>query len=154
MDVVNALTDFQAPTLDRPFGLHLWSIFDAIFTKVRPYGAAEFRFVPESTPISTIKESVGMIIAYYAIIFGGRELMRNQKPLQLKFLFQVHNLFLTCISFSLLVLFAEQLIPTLVRHGLFYAICDTDGGWTPPMVILYYVCSPGVAGARVVSARL
>jgi hypothetical protein len=39
----------------------------------------------------------------------------------------------------LLALFVEQLVPTVYNHGIFYAICDVKGGWTPPLVILYYV---------------
>ena len=46
---------------------------------------------------------------------------------------------LTVISGTLLALFAEQLIPTLVRHGVFYGICSHKGGWTDELVVLYYV---------------
>lgn len=52
----------------------------------------------------------------------------------------IHNLYLTIISAGLLALFIEQLLPTLLRHGLFYTICDHRGGWTDRLVILYYVC--------------
>jgi fatty acid elongase 3 len=49
-----------------------------------------------------------------------------------------HNFVLTAISGALLVLFAEQLIPTLWRHGLYENICGASG-WTQPLVVLYYV---------------
>jgi hypothetical protein len=39
----------------------------------------------------------------------------------------------------LLVLFIEQLLPTLARGGVFHAICSYDGGWTKELVTLYYV---------------
>jgi len=52
---------------------------------------------------------------------------------------QIHNFYLTAISGILLVLFLEQLIPTLVRHGVFYGICNHGGGWTDKLVILYYL---------------
>jgi fatty acid elongase 3 len=65
--------------------------------------------------------------------------MRNRPALQLNWLFKIHNLYLTIISGILLSLFAEQLIPTIVRHGVFYAICAEQGGWTDKMVVLYYV---------------
>jgi len=65
--------------------------------------------------------------------------MRNRAPMQLNFLFKVHNFYLTAISGILLGLFLEQIIPTVARHGIFYAICDHQGGWTDKMVILYYV---------------
>ncbi len=53
----------------------------------------------------------------------------------------IHNFYLTAISGILLALFAEQLVSTVYNHGVFYAICDVKGGWTPPLVILYYVCA-------------
>lgn len=65
--------------------------------------------------------------------------MRNRKPFQLNFLFKLHNFYLTLISGVLLVLFLEQLIPTLARNSVFYAICDHKGGWTDKLVILYYL---------------
>ncbi|KAK4997491.1 Fatty acyl-CoA elongase/Polyunsaturated fatty acid specific elongation enzyme [Elasticomyces elasticus] len=128
-----------APTLDRPFGLALWPIFERAFTLVRPYKPQDFRFVPGETPMSTLSATATMLISYYVLVFGGRELMRNREPLRLNGLFKIHNLYLTAISGCLLVLFAEQLIPTLARRGVFYAICDHRGGWTDKLVILYYM---------------
>lgn len=52
----------------------------------------------------------------------------------------IHNLGLTVISGTLLALFIEQLLPTLWRHGVFFAICNENGGWTKELVTLYYVC--------------
>lgn len=66
--------------------------------------------------------------------------MRGREANSLNGLFKIHNLYLTIISFVLLVLFTEQLIPTIARHGVFYAICKRPGGWTEELVILYYVC--------------
>lgn len=102
------------------------------------YPAEKFRFVPEETPFSTLTETVSMIILYVVVIFGGRELMRNRQPLKLNGLFKVHNFMLTAISGALLVLFAEQLIPSLWRSGLYDNICGASG-WTDKLVILYYV---------------
>jgi len=65
--------------------------------------------------------------------------MRNRKPFKLNGPFMVHNFYLTAISAILLALFLEQLIPTVYNHGIFYAICDVKGGWTPPLVTLYYL---------------
>jgi hypothetical protein len=39
----------------------------------------------------------------------------------------------------LLALFIEQLLSTVWRHGVFFAICNHQGGWTKPLVALYYV---------------
>ena len=153
MDILKVV-DVQKPSIDRPFGVALWPIFNALFGKVMGYPADDFRFVREVTPISTFKESASLIIAYYAIIFGGRAIMSNFGAMKLRTLFQLHNLFLTTVSGILLALFIEQLTPTLYNHGLFYGICNGDGGWTQPVVVLYYVCSPACAVLRAEALRL
>jgi hypothetical protein len=38
-----------------------------------------------------------------------------------------------------LALFIEQLLPTVVRNGVFFAICDHKDGWAKELVTLYYV---------------
>lgn len=138
---------YGAPTLDRPFGLALWPIFSKAFTAVKGYAPEDFRFTPGSTPMGTMTETAVALIIYYTVIFGGREIMRDREPFKLSFLFKVHNLYLTLISGTLLVLFIEQLLPTLVRHGLFFTICSYEGGWTNQLVILYYVSDSPVSWA-------
>ena len=64
---------------------------------------------------------------------------KREKGFTLNSLFMAHNLLLTIVSGSLLALFTEQLLSTVVRKGIFYAICDADGGWTRRLVTLYYV---------------
>jgi len=91
-----------------------------------------------------MKESALTILTYYVVIFGGREIMRNRPAFKLNLPFMIHNFYLTSISAILLSLFIEQLVPTVYNHGVFYAICDVKGGWTPPLVILYYVRVAGV----------
>lgn len=127
------------PTLDRPFGIHLWPYFNKAFEFVVGFPADDFRFEPGVTPMSTLKQTGLFVVFYYAIIFGGRELMRNREPFKLRTLFLIHNFYLTVISAILLALFIEELLPTVVRKGIFYAICDKKGGWTQPLVVLYYV---------------
>ncbi|ORY71397.1 GNS1/SUR4 family-domain-containing protein [Pseudomassariella vexata] len=127
------------PTLDRPFGVHLWPYFSKAFELVAGYPAEDFRFEAGKTPMSTLRETSIFIIVYYSIIFGGREWMRNREPFKLKTLFLIHNFYLTAISAILLALFVEQLLPTVVRKGVFYAICNHDGGWTQPLVVVYYL---------------
>lgn len=131
---------FPVPTLDRPFGVPLWPYFSKAFEVVVGYPADDFTFVAGKTPMSTLRETLIFIVVYYSIIFGGREYMRNREPFKLRALFLIHNFYLTAISAILLVLFIEQLLPTVVRHGIFFTICDTAGGWTQPLVVLYYVC--------------
>ncbi|EAA31773.1 hypothetical protein GE21DRAFT_7931 [Neurospora crassa] len=136
---VSFLDSLPRPTLDRPFGIHLWPIFSKAFEAVVGYPAEDFRFVPGETPMSTLKETSIFIVIYYTIIFGGRELMRNREPFKLRTLFLIHNFYLTAISAILLALFIEQLLPIVVRGGIFHAICHIDGGWTQPLVVLYYL---------------
>jgi fatty acid elongase 3 len=127
------------PSLDRPFGLHLWPIFSRAWEAVNGYPAEEFRFVQGKTTLSTFKSCVLSLITYYIVVLGGREVMRNREPFKFNFFFKLHNFYLTAISGMLLVLFLEQLIPTVVRHGVFFAVCDHAGGWTDKLVVLYYV---------------
>ncbi|OJJ83242.1 elongation of very long chain fatty acids protein [Aspergillus glaucus CBS 516.65] len=132
------LQDYR-PTIDRPFGIQLWPIFDKAFEYVMGYPASQFEFVRGETPFSTIESTSVMLVAYYIIIFGGREIMKSRPALKLNTLFMIHNLYLTLISGTLLALFIEQLLPTIWRNGVFYAICDYNGGWTQPLIIIYYL---------------
>lgn len=91
--------------------------------------------------MSTLKETATILIAYYVIIFGGRELMRRRPAFTLNVPFMIHNFYLTAISAVLLVLFIEQLLPTVVKNGVFLAICKHQCGWTKELVMLYYVCT-------------
>jgi hypothetical protein len=136
---MDLLKQVPVPSIERPFGVHLWPLFDRAFTAVKGYHPQDFDFQPRQTPMSTLTETAAAIVTYYVVVFGGREIMRNREALKLKGPFIVHNFYLTVISGVLLALFIEQLVPTLYNHGIFYAICDARGGWTPPLVILYYV---------------
>ena len=89
--------------------------------------------------MSTMKESVIVLAAYYVIIFGGREVMRNREAFSFPTIFKIHNLFLTLVSGGMLVLFIEQILSTVVSRGLYYSMCDSEGGWTHKLVVLYYV---------------
>lgn len=133
------LRNLPLPSFDRPFGIQLWPHFSKVFELVAGYPAEEFRFVEGKTPMSTLRETLAALAAYYIIILGGREVMKNFEAMKLRTLFMLHNLILTIFSGVLLVLFLEQVIPTIYHHGLFYAICEYDGGWTQPLVVLYYV---------------
>lgn len=103
------------------------------------YPADELDVTPGATPLLTIKSTAMMLISYYTIVLGGRELMRSRPAFKLNDLFLIHNFYLTAISGALLILFVEQLGPTIWERGVFFAICG-DGGWTKPLVTLYYVC--------------
>jgi hypothetical protein len=140
VDSLMKAIDIQSPSIDRPFGIHLWPLFDQLYTAATGTSANDFVFQPGVNPISTFKDSVCIIAAYYAILAGGSFIMKGLPAFKLQFLFQIHNLALTIVSGGLLVLFIEQIIPTLYNNGLFYTICNVGGGWTQPLVLLYYVC--------------
>lgn len=141
---MDSLKSIPRPTLDRPFAIELWPLFDKAYTRVMGYSTKKFVFVPGDTPMSTLVATSTMLITYYVTVFAGREFMKNREPFKLNSLFMAHNLFLTAFSGTLLALFIEQLLPILWRYGTFYAICNHGGGWTPPLVLLYYVSIPGI----------
>ena len=95
--------------------------------------------------MSTFRETATLLISYYVIIFGGRELMKRRGAFSLNALFMLHNLVLTLISGVLLVLFIEQLLGTVLKNGIFFAICNHKGGWTKELVTLYYVSTSDCA---------
>ncbi|KAL8699476.1 MAG: hypothetical protein Q9201_005986 [Fulgogasparrea decipioides] len=130
---------FPIPTFDKPFGGELWPFFDQAYTKAMGYPPSAFYFVPGQTPLSTFGATATLLTTYYVVVFGGRELMKDRKPFKLNGLFMIHNLYLTVASAIMLALFAEQLIPTVRRRGVFFAICDHRGGWTRELVVLYYM---------------
>lgn len=115
-----------------------WEAFDKLWTYVAGYPAEDFKFIPGETPMATLRETLGMIVLYYAVIFGGQAWMKNRPAYKLNGLFMAHNLMLTVVSASLLILFAQQLIPSIWKNGLYDGICG-GSGWTQPLVVLYYV---------------
>ncbi|MCJ1278985.1 hypothetical protein MMC21_006806 [Puttea exsequens] len=136
---MDALKTIPRPTLDRPFAIELWPLFDKAFKTVMRYSTNKFVFIPGETPLSTLTATSTMLITYYVTVFAGREFMKKREPFKLNSMFMTHNLLLTMISATLLALFVEQLLPTVWRYGVFYAICNHGGGWTPPLVLLYYL---------------
>lgn len=136
------LIQISVPSIDRPFGIYLWPIFEFIFDTFAGFKPQDFRFIPGETPLSSLKSTTSALATYYVIVFGGREIMKNRQAIKLNTMFKIHNFYLTFISGSLLALFVEQLLPTLYRHGIFFTICQHKGGWTNELVILYYVCIP------------
>ncbi|XBW37063.1 hypothetical protein QEN19_002641 [Hanseniaspora menglaensis] len=134
------LVSLQKPSIDRPFGLHLWPLFDFAFQKVTGYKADNFQFVYNETFMANGYHAIAAIIVYYIIIFGGQFLIKatGAKPFKLNKLFQLHNLILTSGSLILLLLIAEQVIPLVYYHGLFYAICSPQA-FAPNLITLYYL---------------
>ena len=125
-------------SLDRPFGVYLDDSFVQAYTLTTGKDPNDFVFTGGVTLFATLYEVAIALITYFAVIFGGQQIMKNYSPLRLKFIFQVHNLLLTLCSFALLILFAEQLIPILFRNGIFYSVCHRDA-WTQRLEFLYYL---------------
>lgn len=130
---------YGKPTIEHPFGIRLWPVFEAIFEPIAGYKTQDFMFIFDYTPLSTIQETITILLCYYTVVFCGPLLMQNRKPLQLRWLFQAYNLLLVGLSGGLMLLFIEQIIPTIAKHGTLYAICEYRGGYTNELVLLYYV---------------
>lgn len=127
-----------------------WSVFEDLWMATMGYPVDEFKVIPGITPLTTFRETATAIALYYTIILTGRELMRRRPAFKFNDLFLVHNLFLTVISGTLLVLFVDQLVPTIWKHGLFFSVCGS-GGWTRQLETLYYV---GLTFSHCVSLQL
>ncbi|KAK9449863.1 GNS1/SUR4 family-domain-containing protein [Limtongia smithiae] len=127
----------SVPTVDRPFGFSLWTVFTDACVALFGWDPSKFEFVQGKLLLSTLEPVFAAIATYYVVIFGGRAIMKNYAPMKLTFLFRVHNLMLTFISGLFLLLLIEQLFPIIYSHGVFFAICDTSS-WTQPIVTLYY----------------
>ncbi|CCE63445.1 hypothetical protein TPHA_0E03550 [Tetrapisispora phaffii CBS 4417] len=129
------------PTVDLPFfNISLWNIFNKTMTVLSggKFVPDEFKFVQGQLPLSELNHVLVGIATYYVVIFGGKFLLRNREPYKLNAIFQLHNIFLTFVSFSLLVLMIEQLFPIIYRNGIFFGICDISA-WKPELVTLYYL---------------
>ncbi|KAF9106951.1 hypothetical protein BGX29_007926 [Mortierella sp. GBA35] len=113
-------------------------IKDQAYELVTGKSIDSFVFQEGVTPLSTQYEVAMWTVTYFIVIFGGREIMKNQEAFKLKTLFILHNFLLTIASGALSALFIENLVPILARYGLFYAICDS-GTWTRRLELLYYL---------------
>ncbi|TFK77099.1 GNS1/SUR4 membrane protein [Pluteus cervinus] len=95
-------------------------------------------FIPGVTPLSTTPLVLSALASYLAVIFGVQAVMKNQQPLKLTLLFQIHNVFLSSGSLLLLVLMLEEILPIVWHRGFLHAICAKEA-WTPRMEAYYMI---------------
>lgn len=128
------------PSLDRPFGVELWPVFNHVVKTVTGgwFVPDEFQYIEGETFMSTYTEVAAVIAAYYFIITFGQMVFKKLNPWKLTYLFQLHNLFLTTASFILWALLFEQILPVIVRHGVLYSVCSPNS-WTRKVVVIYYL---------------
>lgn len=142
--IVNANTpDFvqvEFPSVERPFGVYLWPIFNEFAQLVTcgKFVPAEFEYVYNQTFFSTWAEVISAIVAYYFIITVGQVIFKKLNPLKLNFLFQLHNFGLTAISLILDLLLFEQVLPNVYYNGFLHGICAPES-WHQKVVVIYYL---------------
>ncbi|GAB5590292.1 Fatty acyl-CoA elongase/Polyunsaturated fatty acid specific elongation enzyme [Umbelopsis nana] len=125
-------------SVERPFGIYLWDYFSKAYELATGKPASSFAFVQGVTPLSTNNEVLIACVTYLVVIFGGQLFMRELPAFKFKVLFQIHNLLLTAVSFILLVLLIEELVPIVAKNGIFFAICSPQA-WTQKLELLYYL---------------
>ncbi|GMM52788.1 fatty acid elongase [Starmerella bacillaris] len=134
-----AAVDISFPSVDRPFGIYLWPIFRYLVFAIIGYDIETFEYKYNSdVPFSSVPSVVEAIAAYYIIIFGGRWLLTKVRPIRMTWLFRLHNLILTLLSGILLLLLVEQVLPVIIRNGVFYSICSPNS-WTQKTELIYYL---------------
>ncbi|TIB33607.1 hypothetical protein E3P86_02965 [Wallemia ichthyophaga] len=121
------------------------NIYDTLSSMAHAYIPQQYhlptylqQWVPGITPLSTLEGVTSAIVAYLAIIFGGRELMRGREPFKLKIAFQLHNTVLYVGSGVLLALMAEEVVPMIYKHGFYYSICSEEA-WTDKLEFYYII---------------
>lgn len=133
------LWEITTPSLERPFGIQLYPLFREAILKVAGKDVDRFEYKFNSdVPMSSVPAVSAAIVLYYVVIFGGQFLLKSVRPIRLNPIFKLHNLILTLLSLTLLLLLTEQLVPIVGKHGVFYGICNPNS-WTQRIELLYYL---------------
>ncbi|ODV72417.1 fatty acid elongase ELO3 [Cyberlindnera jadinii NRRL Y-1542] len=144
LSYINANTPafFQVgvPSIKRPFGVHLWPLFNQLVSTISggKFVPDEFHYVEGETFMSTPFEVAVVIGLYYFIITFGQVVFKNLTAWKLNYPFQLHNLVLTTVSGVLLALLFEQIFPIVVEHGVLYSVCSPNS-WYQKVVVIYYL---------------
>jgi hypothetical protein len=144
LGILNANTPdyvtFELPSISRPFGVYLWPIFNHLVSvgTLGKFVPEEFEWVEGETILSTNKEVAAAIGIYYFIITFGQLIFKKLPAIKLNFLFQLHNLILTVVSGTLLVLLFEQVFPFIYQFGVLESICSPQQ-WHQKIVVIYFL---------------
>ncbi|KAF9228201.1 GNS1/SUR4 membrane protein [Gyrodon lividus] len=95
-------------------------------------------WVPGKTPFSTWPAVSTAILSYLAVIFGLRELTKDQPVSRLQGLFRAHNASLSVASLILLALMMEEVLLVWQKVGAYDAFCATTS-WTTRLEFYYMV---------------
>ncbi|TCD71535.1 hypothetical protein EIP91_008916 [Steccherinum ochraceum] len=95
-------------------------------------------YVPGMTPMSTPQEVYPALVSYLVVIFSIQWFMKDRPAMKPQFAFQVHNVFLSAGSLLLLLLVAEEVVPEVYKHGLFYGMCNVKM-WTGRLEFYYMI---------------
>jgi len=118
----------------------LADIFDILYYGLFQQNANLFKWKNDSNlPFSRGGVVVGTLFVYLCSIYVLQKFMQNRQAFKLRIPFIIHNGFLSAVSLVLLLLIAEQLIPVLIKHGLYYAICSAEMMNNPHLELFYYI---------------
>ncbi|KAI9226093.1 MAG: fatty acid elongase [Piptocephalis tieghemiana] len=127
-------------SLEQPWGVNLDPALTIPYKMLTGHDVADFKFISGVTPLSTLREVLISCSLYLVVIFGGQFLMRRyvEKPMRLLNISRIHNIFLSLGSAILFGLMVQEVLPIIVNHGLYHAMCDTTA-WTQRLEVLYYI---------------
>jgi hypothetical protein len=80
-------------------------------------------YIPGESPFSTWPVVTSMVVTYFAVVFGTREIMKDRAPLKLTTPFRIHNLILSVGSLVLMVLLGEEAFSNWMRVGTYGSMC-------------------------------
>eukprot|EP01104_Vermistella_antarctica_P005319 TRINITY_DN157_c1_g1_i1.p1 TRINITY_DN157_c1_g1~~TRINITY_DN157_c1_g1_i1.p1 ORF type:complete len:324 (+),score=70.42 TRINITY_DN157_c1_g1_i1:154-1125(+) len=86
----------------------------------------DFDFVPGVSYQSThVQLALGML-GYMSLLFVLEKLMKDRPPMTFKWIFAIHNLFLSLVSAVLLGLILENIVPRIWANGFTWSLCHKD----------------------------
>ena len=97
-------------------------------------------FEMSNAPFTTPVFVVSTVASYLSLLYVIQTAMKNQeKPIQFKSLFYVHNMMLCAASAIMFVLIGSIAFQDWASNGLFHAICDSSMGLNNHLNWLYYL---------------